>query len=319
MTPSVAALQQTPTATVSPTSTRNPDTAVFISPGGDLSASNAEIRDIVARLASESGFRLIEVEGTEIEAALGEGTKVVVLLEAIDRIGEVAAANPGIGFIVTDNIGIGPGNIYAVQPHRDRADQTGFIAGYIAALITPDFRVGGIALNDDSVENAALQGFVNGAVFYCGLCRPSYPPFNSYPRAVVVSSVQPEDISSGIQGLKDLGVTTIYLSPGLNQQPVFDAIRDSDLRFIGSDQPTDPSGYTWVASIAPDMAEGIREAWEAWINGEDGQMIEPPITISAADPGILSVGKLDHLEAVIAELASGRYDTGIDPQTGEPR
>jgi hypothetical protein len=164
-----------------------------------------------------------------------------------------------------------------------------------------------------------MQGFLNGAIFYCGLCRPAYPPFNNYPRYVLVSSPQTEEISAAIRGLKDLGVETIYISPGLNQQSVYAGIQDSDLKVIGSERPGEPVGYTWAASISTDLEAGIQAAWEAWMQGEPGRIIVPPITISAADPEILSEGKLDHLEGVIADLASGRFDTGVDPQTGTAR
>lgn len=318
-TPTGTAVQASPTPTIAPTSTTVPDTAIFVRPEANAPAQSIAIGDLVRRLAEESNLEFIEIDGPELEATMTEGTRVVVSLEDIDRFGELAVANPDLGFIVVGVVEENPGNLYAIQPDGERSDQIGFIAGYVAALITPDFRVGGIALGDDGRENAAMQGFLNGAVFYCGLCRPAYPPFNNYPRYVLTSSNQTDEISGAIRGMKDLGVETIFLSPGLNQQSVFVGVQDSELKVIGTERPGEPVGYTWVASISPDLEVGVQAAWEVWMQGEPGRVIMPPITITAADPEILSEGKLDHIEGVIADLASGRFDTGVDPQTGAPR
>jgi hypothetical protein len=193
------------------------------------------------------------------------------------------------------------------------------MAGYTAALITPDYRVGAIALGVEGPERAALEGFLNGVVFYCGLCRAAYPPFNSYPQTITIPSADPVAVQSAVQQLKDVGVTTIYLSPGLSHEAVFNGLSATGIRYLGSATPTVVDGFTWAATFTSDKVGGVQSGLELWSGGEGGQVIEAPLVIMESDETVLSPGKLTYLEGILQDLASGRIDSGVDPETGEAR
>ncbi len=244
---------------------------------------------------------------------------MVVYLAELNGIGDIAHSHPEIGFIVFGEAPTPADNVFSLSPPTHSNDQTGFLAGYVAAMTTADYRVGGIALESDGAENAALQGFLNGVIFYCGLCRPNYPPFNSYPQSQFVASAEPAPVLASVQAMVDLGVSTIYLAPELNQPEIFEVLEGTEARFIGPASPDNPTDLGWIASIAPDFESGIEQAWNEWLDGDVQDVIEPSLSIYGVDEEILSPGKLAHIEEVIDDLASGRIATGVDPLTGEVR
>jgi hypothetical protein len=134
-----------------------------------------------------------------------------------------------------------------------------------------------------------------------------------------ISDLNPAEVSTAAQSLIDLGVTTIYLSPGLSDDDVFSALRNTDARFIGDQSPLDFADITWIATVALDSMVAVEEAWQNWSNDEPGRIFQAPLVVFDVNSEILSPGKLEHLEKVSADLASGRIDPGIDPVTGDPK
>jgi hypothetical protein len=306
---------QAPTSTV----TSTPDAVVFVkSEAAAESSQQAEV-ETLEKLTLESGFVFHIVQIDELETSLSKEPRLVVSTTPIEDIERLAQENPGTGFIVPGVTESSLTNLWMVRPLEDLNAQVGFISGYIAALLTPDYRVGGIAVNGDGRENAAIQGFLNGAVFYCGLCRATYPPFYDYPQSVLATSTEPNDVLSSVQQLLDLGVTTIYLSPRLSNQNIYDALQTSSARYIGSASPISLVGNQWVATIVPDEEAALREAWEAWLADEPGYIVNPPLSLREIDEELITPGKLEYLENVLFDLSSGRIDPAVDPQTGESK
>jgi basic membrane lipoprotein Med (substrate-binding protein (PBP1-ABC) superfamily) len=301
------------------TATSAPDTVLVAKPSGDEISTSYSISEQIAELAAASGLVVQEIEIETVAEALTPEVRLVILLKPHDGIIELASAHPEIGFIVNGVVENAPDNVYQLRPHKDRFNQSGFLAGYLAALVTPDYRIGGLALAGDGRENAALQGFLNGVVFYCGLCRSVYPPYANYPQSAVVSTTDPSEVLRAIRSLSDQGVTTVYLSPALSNEAVFNAIGTNGLRLIGNVAPIGEPGENWIATVSPDIQAAIGGAWQAWINAETEQVIEAPMVIYDSNPEILSPGKLEFMQTVIDDLASGRIDPAVDPYTGETR
>jgi basic membrane lipoprotein Med (substrate-binding protein (PBP1-ABC) superfamily) len=315
----VSDVEETALSTSVPTSTSGPGEVLIL--GAEILPSDLRqtVQNLLGNLAEERGFIVRDVSN-DLDESVKPETRFVFALDDLNEVATVADSNPGAVFV---SIGLpgedAPSNTYYLAPDSTRYDELGFLAGYIAAVITPDYRIGGIALEGDGKEIAALKGFVNGGIFYCGLCRPSYPPFSSYPQSVITSSAEPSDVNAAVKFLRDLGVTTIYLSPGLNSEQVFDSLKGSEIWFIGSRTPSESSGLKWVASISSDISKGVEIAWETWVAGQGGKSIIPPLMLSSHDEDLVPLGKLDHFQKVIEDLAKGRIDTAVDSQTGEPR
>jgi hypothetical protein len=302
-----------------PTATTSPGAVVFVQSEAAARSSQQEEVQALEQLAAGRGLIFQIVQADELNAALAGDARFVLLSTPTDGISQLAEANPRTGFVAVGPFESGPRNLYWVRPLEDLNAEVGFISGYTAAMVTPNYRVGGIAVSGDGRENAALQGFLNGAVFYCGLCRAAYPPFNDYPQSVLAASTEPDDVLSSIRQLLDLGVSTIYLSPRLSNEDVFEALQPSGARYIGSAYPNSQDGIKWLATIAPDKTAALLEAWDAWWADEPGYVINPPLGIRKSDEEIMTPGKLEYLENILRDLSSGRIDPAIDPQTGKSK
>ncbi len=138
----------------------------------------------------------------------------MVALPPDPGIANLAAANPQAQFLAVGIPGVTvTSNLSQIGSDGERPDQQGFLAGYLAAVITPDWRVGVISQSDSPAGKAAQNGFTNGVIFYCGLCRPSYPPFIQYP--ILVDLAAGTDPQAAVDSLVSNAVKTVYVSPAV--------------------------------------------------------------------------------------------------------
>ena len=84
-------------------------------------------------------------------------------------------------------------------------DQQAFLAGYIAGMVAPEWRVGILSQKDTPGGDAAVTAFANGYHFYCGDCfNPNFPqPFSHglYPIIVRIPTDAPESDYTGYADL----------------------------------------------------------------------------------------------------------------------
>jgi hypothetical protein len=114
----------------------------------------------------------------------GDGLQLIVALPPDPGLAALIAAAPETQFLAVNIPGLEPApNLSQIQAQGVRPDQSAFLAGYLAAAITQDWRAGVISLAGDAT---ARLGFTNGVYYFCGLCRPAYPPFPNpgYPLSV---------------------------------------------------------------------------------------------------------------------------------------
>lgn len=269
--------------------------------------------------ASQNGMVLRRVE-SDLESAMSAETRLVFVSQGLGSLSSISSAYPEVGFILlADDENEARDNVFIIEGDELRKDELGFVAGYIAALITPDYRVGAITSSENGPENAAKEGFLSGVEFYCGLCRPTYPPYYEYPQSEVAPLSEPDSAPGALETLQEEAVSTVYLSPDLNNETVYSALAGTGVKLIGHERPVDDTGVNWVASIRPDLEAGVGEAIAAWLDGTPGAVIESPVGLFDIDESVLSPGKVEHIEELIFDLASGRVDTATDPLTGAPR
>jgi hypothetical protein len=205
-----------------------------------------------------------------------------------------------------------------VATQSAQPDQQGFLAGYLATLVTPDWRVGVISTSNDLAGKAERQGFLNGAIFYCGLCRPAYPPFVQYPvYAEIASGASAADQQAAADSLIAQGVTTVYVAPGAGDAGLLEYLASKGVNLIGGVTPPQGIRDRWIATIHGDWLEGVRLAWEAALSGQPGGNASLPLAITLVNETLLSTGRQRLAEQIRYELASGLIDTGVDSATGD--
>jgi hypothetical protein len=301
------------------TSTPAPSSAqvVLLALPGSDAAKTAELEATLTGLAAQDGLTF-EVMTELNDLQLAPETRLVVTLPPDPGVANLAAANPQVQFLVLGIPGVAvTSNLSQIGSDGERPDQQGFLAGYLAAVLTPDWRVGVISQSASPAGKAAQNGFTNGVIFYCGLCRPSYPPFIQYPIQVDLAAVA--DPQAAVDSLVSNAVKTVYVSPAANDQALLDSLAQAGLQIIASGAPQPQIASQWVAGISMDEMGAVRQVWPRLLAGEGGLNLSTPLALVERNPALFSPGRQRLVDKMLTDLLAGYVDSGVDPQTGEMR
>jgi len=315
----VTATAPQPSETPSPSPTPQPRVVLLAPDGADPQQKEA-LRILLKELAARSGMDF-QVLASATPVDFTSDLQAVVVLPPDPGLATLAAAAPHTQFLAVGIPEVQPGtNISVIDTRGVRSDQQGFLAGYLASLVTQDWRVGVLSTNDDPAGKAQRQGFLNGAIFYCGLCRPAYPPFVQYPiYADLASGAPTADQQAAADSLIAQGVMTVYVAPGAGDSSLLEYLAGKGVNLIGSEPPPAAISDHWIATIHGDWLEGVRLAWDDMINNQPSSRQDLPLSISDRNETLFSIGRQRLAEQISAELASGLIDTGVDPATGETK
>lgn len=283
---------------------------------GDMLA----LQNVLGELAGQDHLTFetrADLAGLEFSA----GVRMVVAMPPDPGIVNLAAANPQVQFLAVGIPGIqAASNLSAIGSQGDRPDQQGFLAGYLAAVITKDWRAGVISRGDTVEGKAARLGFTNGVIFYCGLCRPAYPPFVQYPQYVeLAAGASQAEQQAAADVLIQNAVKTVYVFPGAGDETLLEYLAQAGVSLIGSSTPPASLRSNWVASIRVDKASAIQQVWPRLTGGEKGIQISVPLVLAEQNTALFSAGRQHLVEKMLVDLLAGFIDTGVNLQTGEPR
>jgi hypothetical protein len=230
----------------------------------------------------------------------------------------VAAASQG-QILVVGVPGLEPApNLSTVTLGNDRPDQLGFMAGFIAAMITPDYRTGMVGLTDDISAKAAYHGFLHGDTYYCGLCLQASPPFYDYPLYVEAAAGTDTTTWWGNgEFLVNHQAQTVFVYPGAGDAAMLRQMADGGTRLIGTASPSEELRPNWVASLRTDPLPVIINLIPQLLAGQGGQTVTVPLQIADVNEELLSPGRLRYANEVLADLLAGFTDAGVDLTTGE--
>jgi hypothetical protein len=307
----VATKTSPPEAT--PTSSQ-PPLVVLLSSSDTPSSQFEELATTLTDLAQMDGLQ-INILTSLSTKDFSPNLRLVVTTAPDPGIENLAAAAPNIQFLGIGISGIkASDNLSLIGPDGARPDEVGFLAGYLAAAITPEWRVGVINLSDSSDDVASRDGFLNGAIYFCGLCQPTYPPFITYPLYIELpsGSSQAEWLSL-TSVLQEKSVKTVYISPGAIDEALLNSLAEAGINLIGSVSPPTAIHSHWAASIYTDAIPTLKEIWPQLINGNGN--ITRPMSLSIGDinPELVSPGRLHLVEDMLKDLEDGFIDTGVQP------
>jgi hypothetical protein len=134
-------------------------------------------------LTQASGMRF-QVLNTLTPAELEPGLQIVIALAPDPGIAALAAAAPNVQFLAINIPEITPGGNISVLGGNSQSNIAAFLAGYTAALITDDYRIGMMMPRDNADAIGAFNAYVNGMRFYCGTCRPVYFYAFAFPQYI---------------------------------------------------------------------------------------------------------------------------------------
>ena len=297
----------TDTPIVPPTLTSTPTVplAVLVLPA-DMDTETSDIyQKTVYDLTQASGMRF-QVRNTFTAADLEPGLKVVIALPPDPGILELAAAAPDVQFLSINIPDVTAGGNISVLGSNSQSNIAAFLAGYTAAMLTDDYRVGMLMPKDNNDATQSFNAFANGRKYYCGLCRPYfYLPWD-FPQFLEIGAEQDVNDYDAFADILILQykVRTIFIHPDIYTQDLVDYIGTTGTYMIGTTSPEQrPAG--WIMTIQPDTIQAIQSAWPSLIAGQGGLTVQSPLGLSDIDPDLLSPGKQQDVQETLDKLQKG--------------
>ena len=297
----------TETPVIPPTLTATPTIplAILVLPA-DMDADVSNLyQTTVYNLAQASGMRF-QVLNTLSSEEIEPGLKIVIALQADPGIASLASAAPDVQFLAINIDGVQPGGNVSVLGGNSQPQISGFIAGYTAAILTNDFRIGMLMPkgNDDAIRT--FNAFTDGMRFACGLCNPIYYLPWTFPQYLEIPA--DEDVNN-YNAYADVlilqkKVETIFVHQGIYTQDLVNYIGTTGTAMIGTVSPEQlPAG--WIMTIQPDTIKAIENAWPQLIAGQGGITVQSPLGLSDIDPTLLSPGKQNDVQMTLDKLQAG--------------
>jgi hypothetical protein len=250
------------------------------------------------------------VRNTLTPADLEPGLKVVIALPPDPGIAALAASAPNVQFLTINIPEVTAGGNVSILGNNSQSEVAAFLAGYTAALITEDYRIGMIIPKDNADAILALNAYAAGMKYYCGICRPLYFFPGAFPQFIEIGA---EEDKANYNAYADIlilqyKVNTIYLHPDIMTSDLATYIGTTGVAMIGTVLPEQHPGG-WVMTIQPDVIKGIQNAWPELINGRGGITVQSPLGLADIDPSLLSPGKQRDVEQKLSELQAGLIST----------
>lgn len=305
-----------PTAPPPPTATPTTPLTMLVIPADLPQEESSLYQKTIYDLAYAAGMRfqvLNTLTPFDLKLA-GQALKVVIVFPPDPGLAELAALAPQTQFLAVGIPDLAPSaNLTLIAATSRSVEQQAFLAGYIAAMLSPDYRTGILTLADDPQGLAAETAFINGRTFYCGLCLASFPPWYEYPLHIEIPADTPEDqYPAYARAFHNYQTEVVYVYPPLATMDVLDTLAQYDIKIIGESLPLEDVRDHWVVSIQPDLLAAIQQVFPNLVAGQGGKEVAIPLLLNDVNEALLSEGKLRLAHEVLADLQAGYIDTGTN-------
>lgn len=298
----------TDTPVIPPTLTSTPTTplAILVVPT-DLDTDTSNLyQKTVYDLAQGSGYRFQVRNALSPTDAAEPGLQVVIAVSVDPGIAALAAAAPQVQFLAINIPNIAPGGNVSVLGGNTQSDIAAFLAGYTAALVTDDYRIGMLMPRDNGDAIRALNAYATGMAYYCGSCPRTFFYNWAYPQYLDIGA---DEDPNNYDAYADIlimqyKVRTIYMYPDIYTEDLANYIGTTGTYAIGTISPEQRPGG-WVMTIQPDVIKAIQNAWPQLTSGQGGVTVQSPLGLSDVDPAILTPGKQRLVEQTLNDLQAG--------------
>ena len=310
--PPVAAATSTPAST---------PLAILLLPADMPRADSDHYQSLVYDLAKASNLRF-QVRNTLTPADLSfeaPALKIVVVLPPDPGLSALAAAAPGVQFLALDIPGLAAApNLSSVGGTGLPVDQQAFLAGYIAGLVAPEWRVGILSQKDTPGGDTAVTAFSNGYHFFCGDCfNPNFPGPNSHGFYPIIVRIPADAPLRDYNGHADLLIRNVvkvaYLYPEIATPDLVAYMAQNGVLLISQTLPGEDVRPNWIASIQPDLTSALQRLFPELVAGNGGQVAPTPLFLTDVNPDLLSDAKLRLVQDVLTGLQNGTIGTGVNP------
>jgi len=307
-----------PTPTPDDTPTPLPPVGVFLTPPGADPSLVEELNPLVGGYIRAEGLRFQVLETMAPGDFLTDDFRLVVVLPPYPDLENLAQGAPETKFLAVGFNDLDPlDNLSVLRFGGGDFGIQGFAAGYIAAMITTDWRVAALSVQESDDALVAREGFRVGVRYFCGLCNPKYAPTGIhylYPKYIdlPVDASDPE-IEANVNLLIDRAVNTFYIVPGAGDSKIYQMLTNNNKLIIGpgSDFREEYRG-NWIASLEYDLVAAFEVIWTAFLSAETGIEQTPPLLITDINSELLSPGKLLLVEGILEEVSMGYIKTSFE-------
>jgi hypothetical protein len=305
-TPTAVPTIEIPTATPLP-----PDRVVLVAPADADPTLVANAQAVLTDLSASSGLEF-ETRPEITEDTLSKDLKIVVFLSHPDNLGTLAAKAPGTQFVAISSLNwTPPANVTLI--HEDENDAT-FLAGYTAAFLAPNFRVGALLPAEDPSLDLAFQ---NGVAYYCGTCSSQITPLQSYPIVSVQSGSSTPDVWQAAFDQINLNkINVLYVAKAAMSTQLLSYLASKDVAVIANEATPDASFTNWAATIDLDPITPLKEIWNDLLAGTGGKSVNATFTvtdnhqITLTDGSVwLGPGKIRLVNEMIDLMRDNQIDT----------
>ena len=307
-----------PTATPIDTPTPLPPVGVLLTPPGSDQGLIDELNPIIGSYIRDLGLRFQVLINLTADDFQYDDYQIVIVLAPYPELQILAESTPDTKYLAVGFNDLAPGeNLSVLRSGGGDYDIQGFIAGYIAALITTDWRVGALSVQENPDALAARDGFRTGVKYYCGLCNPKYAPTGInylYPKYIDLPLDATDlQISANVDFMVDRVVNTFYIVPGAGTQLMYRMLVAYEKNIIGpgSDYQEEYKN-NWVVSLEYDLLAAFEELWPRFMEAESGLEHIPPLLLTDINYDLLSEGKVMMVEKILEEVSSGFIKTSYE-------
>lgn len=301
-------VEPTVTATLEPTPTPTPSPRVILyAPDGGDAALRDALKTHLDTLAADEGLQ-VDARTALSAADLTADVRAVVALAPAANLTELSAAAPQIGFAAFGVEGIQPaGNLSTVSVGGVDSRKQAFLAGYTAALVTVDWRVGVILSAADTESPAVQEGFTNGAYYLCNFCNPVYPPYIAYPQVAQMNTTA--DWQTAADALIAQNVQTVFIPASASSPELLTYLNTNGIKMIGGSAPGNDLDGNWLATVQGGSAENALDSiWQDLLAGKGGATLSTALDLTDVNADVLTPGKMEMVNHIIEQLSGGWID-----------
>lgn len=265
-------------------------------------------------------FELAAPSGLQVDARpelqpgdLTPAVKLAVLTAVPVNLDQLIAAGPSTQFVVispTPLANAAPNLTVILSPRENQA----FLAGFIAELISSDWRAAALLPADEPLGPRLQGSFVSGGRYWCGRCTPIYPPLVLYPiYAAVPAGSPPAAWQAAVDGLNAKGLEVIYLSSEAYSPELAAYLGTLNLKIIADVPPPPGLEASWAASVRADPVESLKSLWNDLLAGQGGKTLSARLVVDHINPALLSEGRLRLVDEARQKIEDGLLQTQPEP------
>lgn len=296
----------TPMPTPEPLPVITADIVYWARPDADVSQAQTLLAELGA-YASANGFSLEQRQ--QLSAAeLGSSVRLVVALAPAAEISALAAASPAVQFLAVGVPDAQTGaNLHSLNTTTATLEERAFLAGYLLAMVIPDYRVGVISQAGTEDGTKTSDSFGVGARYFCGLCNSRFGPILFYPKAAQISDpANPGDWQAAADLLLADSVRGIYIQPEISSPELVNYLEAAGVQLVGvSGQAGFNESPLWLGLLGSDLSADAVVLAARLLQGEPVGAVKTGITLTRINPDVITEGKQRLFDVTVQDVQSG--------------